>query len=106
MAFTISGFQPVKSWLDYRMASGAGRTSSPLDDIRPQTWSFDDQLLELLWVLEAVLGRQPVADALLGRVLSGPTIPAEEFPEPTARERKGPDGLMADYGTAPLFDDV
>ncbi len=48
MAFTVSGFQPVKSWLDYRMKSGAGRKSSPLDDLRPRTWSFDEALLDLL----------------------------------------------------------
>ncbi len=103
MGFTISGFQPVKSWLDYRMKSGAGKKSSPLDEIRPHAWSFDDELLELLWVLEAVLARHSTADALLARVLDGPTIPAAELPPPTAAERKGPDGLAAPDETTPLF---
>ena len=103
MAFTLSGFAPVKSWLDYRMASGAGRTSSPLDAVRPRAWSFDDELLDLLWVLEAVLAEHPAADALLARVLAGDTIAASAIPPPTAAERKGPDGLSAADDTAPLF---
>ena len=103
MAFTLSGFAPAKSWLDYRMASGAGRTSSPLDAVRPRTWSFDDELLDLLWVLEAVLADHPAADALLARVLAGDTLAATSIPPPTAAERKGPDGLSAADDTAPLF---
>ena len=103
MAFQLSGFAPVKSWLDYRMKSGAGRTSSPLDAIRPRAWSFDDELLDLLWVLEAVLARHAAADALLARVIAGPTVPASEIPPPTAADKKGPDGLAASDDSAPLF---
>ena len=48
--FSVSGFQVVRSWLAYRMRDGAGRKSSPLDDIRPQRWTaqFTRELLELL----------------------------------------------------------
>ena len=34
-AFEVSGLKVVQSWLKYRMKKGAGRKSSPLDDIRP-----------------------------------------------------------------------
>jgi hypothetical protein len=105
MSFSLSGFRPVKSWLDYRMKSGAGRTSSPLDAIRPRAWSFDEELQDLLWVLEAVLDRHPVADALLARVIDGPTLDAADLPDPTDAERKGPDGLHITHtSSAPLFD--
>ena len=103
VAFELSGFRPVKSWLDYRMASGAGRTSSPLDDIRPAAWHFDAELQDLLWVLEAVLARHPAADALLDRVIAGETLPASAFPTPTKEERKGPDGRPPAPAAAPLF---
>ena len=52
--FEVSGLKVVQSWLSYRMKNGAGRKSSPLDDIRPAGWTsaFTTELLELLWVLE------------------------------------------------------
>lgn len=105
MDFSVSGFQPAKSWLDYRMKSGAGRTSSPLDDIRPRTWSFDEDLLDLLWVLEATLARYDDANDLVGRVVHGETFQAADFPDPTNEERKGPDGTPPEPQSAPLFDD-
>lgn len=104
MAFSISGFLPVKSWLDYRMKSGAGRTSSPLDDIRPQSWSFDDELLDLIWVLEATLARHEQAIDLLSQIIAGETFSSEAFPKPTKEERKGPAGKNLKAEAAPLFE--
>ena len=48
--FEVSGLKVVRSWLKYRMKKGAGRKSSPLDDIRPERWTgqFTTELLELL----------------------------------------------------------
>ena len=57
--YSVSGLQVVKSWLDRRKLTGAGRKSSPLDEIRPERWEFTEELLELLWVLEATLELQP-----------------------------------------------
>ncbi|MBN1867679.1 N-6 DNA methylase [Candidatus Sumerlaeota bacterium] len=56
-AFEVSGLKVVQSWLKYRMKRGAGKKSSPLDDIRPERWAsqFTTELLELLWVLEATV---------------------------------------------------
>lgn len=105
MDFSVSGFQPVKSWLDYRMKSGAGRTSSPLDDIRPRTWSFDNALQDMLWVLEATLARHDRANDLLREIVEGDTFSADDFPDPTDEERKGPDGDL-EAEPAPLFDEL
>jgi hypothetical protein len=103
MDFSVSGFQPVKSWLDYRMKSGAGRTSSPLDDIRPRTWSFDSDLQDMLWVLEATLARYSQGNDLLRQIIEGDTFSVDNFPDPTDEERKGPDGDL-EAQSAPLFD--
>ena len=58
-AFSVSGFQVVHSWLAYQKRDGAGRRSSPLNEIRPTLWTawFTLELLELLWVLEATVER-------------------------------------------------
>lgn len=90
--FSVSGLQVVKSWLDYRMKGGAGRRSSPLDDIRPEAWTEEmiRELLELLWVLEATLARYPELDEFLERVLAGELWTEAELPRPTEAERKQP----------------
>ncbi|HOG48883.1 MAG TPA: DNA methyltransferase, partial [Anaerolineae bacterium] len=57
----VSGLKVVQSWLRYRMKGGAGKKSSPLDDINPQRWTtqFTTELLELLWVLDATVAGYP-----------------------------------------------
>jgi len=71
--FRVSGLSVVKSWLDYRMQGGAGRRSSPLDDLRPARWTpaMTQELLELLWVLDWTLAQYPALDAWLAEVLDG-----------------------------------
>lgn len=90
--FSVSGLQVVKSWLDYRMKKGAGKKSSPLDDIRPERWTDDmtGDLLELLWVLEWTLAKYPELDAWLDEVLAGSLFTGDEIPKPTEAERKEP----------------
>ena len=92
MGFSVSGLQVVKSWLDYRMKKGAGKKSSPLDDIRPERWTdeLSRELLELLWVLEWTLGEYPTLDAWLDEVLDSELFTADEIPPPTDAERKAP----------------
>jgi hypothetical protein len=92
MSFSVSGLQVVKSWLDYRMARGAGKKSSPLDDIRPERWTEEltRELLELLWVLEWTLEQYPTLDAWLDEVLASELFTAAEIPPPTDAERKEP----------------
>ncbi len=96
--FSVSGLQVVKSWLRYRMRKGAGRRSSPLDEIRPTTWTFDAELLDLLWVLEATVARFSTLEHLLEQILAGALFRAEELPQPSDGERRARHAL-------PLFDE-
>jgi len=80
--FEVSGLKVVQSWLKYRMRRGAGKKSSSLDDIRPEQWTseFTDELLELLWVLEATVEGYPGQACLLEAVVEGPCFEAGELP--------------------------
>ncbi|HHB83419.1 MAG TPA: DNA methyltransferase [Devosia sp.] len=86
--FSISGLEVVKSWLGYRMKNRKGKKSSPLDDIRPEKWTFDNELLELLWVLDGTVDLLPEVNNLLAEILQGELFTAAELPEPTKTERE------------------
>lgn len=88
--FEVSGLKVVQSWLAYRMRKRAGRKSSPLDDIRPEAWSFSTELVELLAVVEHFVAAEPAAAELLERVVTGDVLDGAELPEPTDSERKPP----------------
>ncbi len=90
--FSVSGLQVVHSWLSYRMKDSAGRSSSPLDEIRRERWTtaMSGELLELIWVLEATVEIFPQLKQTLEAVIAGETFRAEELPQPTADERKPP----------------
>jgi hypothetical protein len=90
--FSVSGLKVVESWLAYRMKAGAGRSSSPLDEIRPEQWTaaMTQELLELLWVLEATVEMQPDLKTVFDAVLAGPTFRASDLPLPTAAEHQPP----------------
>jgi hypothetical protein len=90
--FSVSGLKVVESWLSYRMKAGAGRSSSPLDEIRPERWTatMTEELLELLWVLEATGEMQPDLKTVFDAVLAGPTFRASDLPQPSAAERQPP----------------
>jgi hypothetical protein len=90
--FSVSGLEVVKSWLSYRMESGAGRTSSDLDNIRPESWTSEltRELLHLLWVLEATVDVFPEVENLLASVVAGPVFHASELPQPTPAQRRPP----------------
>ncbi len=91
-SFNVSGLQVVESWLNYRMRAGAGRTSSPLDEIRPERWTaaLTQELLELLWVLEASVSMLPDLKAVFDNVIESETFRVDELPQPTANERRAP----------------
>jgi len=91
-AYEVSGLRVVRSWLGYRMKERAGRSSSPLDDIRPERWTqeMSRELLELLWVLEATVAMEPELQAFLDAVVAGPLFTADELPTPTDEERAAP----------------
>ena len=90
--FEVSGLKVVQSWLRYRMRDGKGKTSSPLDDIRPTSWThqFTTELLELLWVLEATVAGYPAQEQLLEAVLNGPLLDASALPSVPDDARKPP----------------
>ena len=90
--FQVSGLKVVQSWLNYRMKDGAGKRSSPLDDIRPTVWpaTFTTELLELLWTLEATVEVYPEQAELLDAVVNGDYIVAAELPPVPAGMRQPP----------------
>jgi hypothetical protein len=98
--FSVSGLQVLASWLSYRMAEGAGRRSSPLDDIRPDSWTSDmtRELLELIWVLEATIDLFPEMKDTLKAVISSPLFNASDLPQPSHDERQAPGEEIEDVG--------
>lgn len=90
--FEVSGLKVVQSWLKYRRKKGAGKKSSPLDDIRPERWTaeFTTELLNLLWILEATLKEYPRQAKLLEAVVAGETFKEKELPKVPAEARKPP----------------
>jgi hypothetical protein len=79
------------------MKDRSGKKSSPLDDIRPAAWTatLTQELLELLWVLEATISTQPEADALLAEIIAAPLFSAADFPTPTPAEREAPEATAS-----------
>ncbi len=88
--FEVSGLKVLQSWLGYRMKAGKGKKSSPLDDIRPERWTFTPELLTLVAILEQTVALTPKAAALLDRVVVGDLIDPATLPTPTDAERKAP----------------
>ena len=90
--FEVSGLKVVQSWLKYRMKKGAGKKSSPLDDIRPVRWTsqFTTELLELLWVLEETVKCYPEQKTLLEAVIESDCFQADEMPPVPDEMRKPP----------------
>lgn len=98
--FEVSGLKVVQSWLGYRMKKRAGKKSSPLDEIRPERWTarMSDELLELLWVLEATLAMEPDLEKALDKVVAGPCFTAAQLPTPKPEERNAPGTVNAAGG--------
>jgi hypothetical protein len=83
------------------MRKRSGRSSSPLDDIRPRVWEFDEELLDLLWVLDHTIDMQPELKKNLDRILNSDLFLSNDLPKPTDAERKGSDGVLSE---TPLLD--
>lgn len=106
--FTVSGFQPVKSWIAYRLRDGAGRRSSALDAVRPTRWeaNLTEELLRLLRVVEGTLAEHAALDALLANIVASDLIVAAELPVPTPAERAAPHELAAVAPAAPVQEEL
>jgi hypothetical protein len=94
--YSVSGFRVVESWLRYRMKERGGRarrenTRSVLDEIRPRTWTFTSELLELLWVIEGCVNLWPDFEDFLDAVSTGPQILADDLPRPSEEDRRETD---------------
>ena len=48
------------------------------------------ELLELLWVLEATVEKEPELAALLEEIIAAEVFTADQLPNPTNEERKPP----------------
>ena len=104
--FSVSGLQVVKSWLAYRMKNRAGRKSSPLDEIRPEIWTFDDELLDLLWVLDNTIDLLPLVNQNLESILQSDLFSAGDFPKPSRQEQHSKTTLsLFDYAGIEIDDD-
>lgn len=90
--YEVSGLRVVRSWLGYRMKNPSGKSSSPLDEIRPERWTGEMtmELLDLLWLLEATVRKEPDLADFLQSVVDSPTFEAADLPQPTDAERKPP----------------
>lgn len=88
--FEVSGLKVVQSWLGNRMKAGRGKKSSPLDDIRPERWTFTQELLTLLAIVERTVELTPRAGELLDRVIDSDLVDPAALPTPTEAERKAP----------------
>lgn len=90
--FEVSGLKVVQLWLKYRMKKGAGKKSSPLDNIRPERWTsqFTAELLELLWMLEATVEGYPEQTKLLKAILAGPCFGVDDLPPVPEEARRPP----------------
>jgi hypothetical protein len=90
--FEVSGFKVVQSWLGYRMRERKGKKSSTLDDIHPQTWTYDftKEFLELLWVLEKTIERFSDQKIIFDRILESDLFKVSELPTVPKALRSGP----------------
>jgi Type ISP C-terminal specificity domain len=70
--FSVSGLRVIAAWLGRRVARPEHkRRSSPLDAVEPRAWTaaLSQELLELVWVVEATLAMQPALDTVLGEIV-------------------------------------
>ena len=92
--YSVSGYEVLKNFLSHRRKEPSGRTSSPLDKVWPSRWSrpMTDELLELIWLLEATVENEPRLVAFLEDVVASELFAASDLPQPTDEERGSPKG--------------
>lgn len=90
--YSVSGWPVVRRWLESRTASGRGRKSSDLDDIRFTDWlpEWSAELTSLVARLQFIVDAHSREADLLARIVASPLIPGSDLPEPTEEERKVP----------------
>lgn len=88
--YSVSGYEIVSGWLAYRMPKRPGKTSSPLDKIRPEAWTpaMSDDFLRLLWLVEFMLAKEAELSKLLDAISNGECFNADDLPSPSKGERE------------------
>ena len=103
-AYEVSGKHVLRQWFSYRKANrerpimGDRRPPSKLGEIQSDHWlaEYTTELINVLHVLGLLIALEPSQAALLERICSGSTIPADEFhsgdaietPKGSTRRRK------------------
>ncbi len=85
--YEVSGKRVLTQWWSYRRADrskppmGDKRPPSPLSNIQPTDWpaEYTTELLNVLRVLTRLVALEPDQDALLKRIVEGPTIDADDL---------------------------
>lgn len=109
--FEVSGMDIVPKWLGYRMSKPAGRAASsdsPLDHIRPTTWSseWSIELIEIIAAIKGTLALVPDGIALLEEIIAGSLVAAAELPPvPDALRQPPTTGKAAAAQEEFVFDD-
>ena len=106
--FGVSGMNVIPKWLGYRMSKPAGRAASspsPLDHIRPTTWSpeWSAELVEIVAAIRDTLALVPGGIALLDVIVAGQLIGAGELPAVPPALRKPPKVKPGSAADAELF---
>lgn len=72
--YTIGGKDVVRSWFNYRKANPTGRRTSPLDDLKADSWTseWNGELIDLLSVLTRLVELHPDQRQLLDDILERP----------------------------------
>ncbi len=107
--FAVSGMNVIPKWLGYRMAKPPGKAASsksPLDKIRPTTWSseWSTELVEIVAAIKKTLEMVPDGVALLEQIIAGPLVTSEELPPVPAALRQPPNSKDS-TGEATLFEE-
>jgi hypothetical protein len=91
-AYEQSRWQVVPRWLGYRMKVRAGRAgesgASPLDSIRPVTWTFTEDLLRLLRQVHGCVSLWDEMAEVLEEVTASDCFSREELPEASAPDNR------------------
>ncbi len=101
-AYEVSGKRVLSQWWSYRRQDrskppmGDKRPPSDLSKIQPEKWlpEYTTELLNVLRVLTRLVALEPAQDALLTRIVEGPTLDADTLRSGGALS----DGSAADSG--------
>lgn len=109
--FEVSGMDVIPKWLSYRMAKPAGRAASsdsPLDHMRPTTWSpeWSTELIEVVAAVRETLAIVPDGVALLVQIICGPLVAADELPPVPDALRKPPGSRGAERARDSMFGEL